>query len=78
MCAIDLQLRTKKKIKILYTLSYNDLVWDGKDNLFMDQLPEFKFKNISYVLKYKNNKKFIIIEKFINNKNYRRRIRRLL
>ena len=56
MAAIDLQLRTKKKIKIVYSLSYNDLVWDGDSNLFMDQLPEFNFKNISYVYQKKKAK----------------------
>ena len=60
MAALDLQLRIKKnsetKIKLIYSYTYNDLIFDENKNDFMDQLPEFKFKNISYIYEKKNNK----------------------
>ena len=48
MASIDLQLRTKKKVELIYSYSFNDLVFDNKKNDFMDQLPEFNFNNITY------------------------------
>ena len=48
--AIDLQKRTNKKIEIWYSKQYYDLFFDGSTFAFED-LPEFKFKNISYKLK---------------------------
>lgn len=58
MAALDLQLRVKKnsecKIKLIYSYSYNDLIFDNKENDFMDQLPDFNFKNVSYVYEKKN------------------------
>lgn len=60
MAALDLQLRIKKnsetKIKLIYSYTYNDLVFDDNKNDFMDQLPEYKFKNISYIYEKKNTK----------------------
>lgn len=48
MAVLDLQKKNNKKIKILYSYQYNDLLYDyGKTN-FMDDLPKFKFKNINY------------------------------
>ncbi len=51
MGAIDLQKRTNKKIEIWYTKQYNDLFYDSNSNFLLDDLPEFKFKNINYKLK---------------------------
>ena len=76
MCAIDLELRINKKIKILYTLSYNDFLFNNKKDNFMDELPDFKFKNISYeYLKYKNNKKInITLKPYFYYKNYLKKL----
>ena len=71
MAAIDLQLKTKKNIKIIYSLSYNDIVWDSNLSLFIDELSEFKFNNISYIYEIKNIKvnsvllKNILISEYI-------------
>ena len=46
MGAISLEKKIKKKIKIEYSLSLEDLLFDM--NPFMDELPPFKFKNVSY------------------------------
>lgn len=56
MAAIDLQLKTKKKIKIVYSLSYNDIIWDNDLSLFIDELPDLKFNNITYEYETKNIK----------------------
>ena len=56
MGAIDLQLRTKKKIELIYSYSYNDLIFDNNKNNFMDELPEFNFSNVSYKYEKKNFK----------------------
>ena len=70
MGAIDLELRINKKIKILYTLSYNDLKFNNSEKNFMDELPDFKFKNISYeYLKYKNNNINILLKPQLYYKN---------
>ena len=41
MAAIDLQLKTKKEIKIVYSLSYNDLIWDSDLSFFIDDNSTF-------------------------------------
>ena len=56
MGAIDLQLRTKKKIELIYSYTFNDLVFDNNKPDFMDELPELNFSNISYKYEKKNLK----------------------
>lgn len=51
MGAIDLQKRTNKKIKIWYTKQYNDIFYDSDSNFLIDDLPDFKFIDVSYELK---------------------------
>ena len=47
MCAIDLELRINKKIKILYTLSYNDFLFNNKKiTLWMN----YQILNLKYIL----------------------------
>jgi len=58
MGAIDLQKRTNKKISIWFSKQYYDLFFDT-NNFSLNDLPEFKFKNISYELKeHKVNNNF--------------------
>ena len=54
MGAIDLQLRTKKKIEIIYSYSFNDLIFDNNKNDFMEELPQFDFVDLSYKYEKKN------------------------
>lgn len=56
MGAIDLQLRTKKKIEIIYSYSFNDLIFDNNKNDFMEELPQFDFVDLSYKYEKKNLK----------------------
>ena len=56
MGAIDLQLRTKKKIELIYSYTFNDLIFDNNKNDFMDELPELNFTNVSYKYEKKNLK----------------------
>lgn len=56
MGAIDLQLRTKKKIELIYSYTFNDLIFDNNKTDFMDELPELNFTNVSYKYEKKNLK----------------------
>lgn len=78
MGAIDLQIRTKKKIKIVFYDVYDDVLFN-KDKIFMDEFPPFEFENITYVYeKIKSSTESLIlasinaeehiVDKYLKNK----------
>ena len=63
--AINLEKEINKKINICYSLQYDDLLFDK--NIFMEDLPEFNFKNIEYnYFSKKNNTNSLILNNLLN------------
>ena len=67
MGAISLEKKIKKKNNIEYSLALEDLLFDTTP--FMDELPPFKFKNISYtyIKNTENTDSYILNSLLIHN-----------
>lgn len=76
MGAISLEKKIKKKINIEYSLALEDLLFDTTP--FMDELPPFKFKNISYTyIKNTENTDSYILNSLLIQTNLHKRIEEL-
>ena len=63
--AINLEKEINKKINICYSLQYDDLLFDK--NIFMEDLPNFDFKNIEYsYFSKKNNRNSLLLNSLFN------------
>ena len=54
MASIDLQIRSKKKIKIIFSPSYNDLLYNNHDFEIFNDFPELNIENIT--IEYRTKK----------------------